>query len=119
MRDTRHDKKRPAANKNAGRVYIGNAVYTALFAWFFFRPFQVGIRLFAGLSGKAASGGEIFVGILIWACVILMLLLTEVAIFYTFRFCKPRKSSFAAWGAAAFFVVTLLRTVYAILQSWA
>ncbi len=103
---------------SAKKVYTGNAIYTAVFAWFFFRPLQVGFKLFAGLMGKAASGGEIFIGLLIWACVAIMLLLTEIAIYFTFRFCKIKRSSFALWGAVAFFVVTLLRTLYAVLQSW-
>ncbi len=102
----------------AKRLYIGNAVFMVVAAWIAFRPFYVGWDLIFGLTGKRASG-EAFVGGLILLCAVLMVLLTEIAVCYSFRFCKPRKSRFALWGAIPFAAVTLLRSLYAVLQSWA
>lgn len=96
----------------AKRVYIGNAVFMASAAWFAFRPLYVGFDLI-----KSKASGEMFIGALIWLCVILMLALSECAVYYSFRFCKMKKRRFALWGAAPFCIVTLLRILYAILQS--
>lgn len=98
----------------AKRVYIGNAVFMAVAAWFAFRPIYVGFDLI-----KGRVSGEIFIGALIWLCVMLMLTLSECAVYYSFRFCKMKKRRFALWGAAPFCIVTILRILYAILQSWA
>lgn len=103
--------------KAAKRVYAGNAVFAAAAAWFAYRPLYVGFQLVKGLSGEAVRG-EVFVGALIWLCVLLMLFLAECAVYYSFRFCKLRKGRFAAYGGIAFLTVVLLRIAYSVLQSW-
>lgn len=95
-------------------VYIGNAVFMAVAAWFAFRPLYVGFDLI-----RSKASGEVFIGVMIWICAAIMVVLSECAVYYSFRFCKMKKGRFALWGAAAFMFVTILRILYAVLQSWA
>lgn len=91
-------------------LYIGSAVINSIVAWFCFKSFHTGLSII--------KGPDCFIGIMIWVCILAVVVSMNIVAYKQFKQFHVRKFPYFLTVALPFFVITLLRTLYTVLQSW-
>ena len=103
--------------KPSKKVYIGSVIFNTLLSYFLFAPIRIGWSLIRGLFGEVDSS-QVFMGALIWFCVLITVVMMECVVYYVFRDCKLKKKKFFLTVIIPFVIVTGTRIIYSVLQTW-
>lgn len=99
------------------KIYAVIAVCYAVVGFFLFNPLYVGLDLM-GVISEEANRDEKVIGGIILCCTAIGLLLLEIGVFVSLKSLKIKKKPFLLSSLLPIFVMLLLRTVYAVLQTW-